>query len=93
MTQEERNDAIWVKFLQRHLDDREDTYICSYYTTAIDQVLKMYITAKENNIKCYFNKYSDIVPREMANIEHFIVDVNLALGNESDANTIEVILQ
>lgn len=92
MIQEERNDAICVKFLQRH-DDSEDTCICSYYTTAIDQVLKMYITAKENNIKCYFNEYSNIVPREMANIEYFIVDVNLVLGNESDANLIEVILQ
>ena len=64
MVQIERNDAILVKFMMLK-EDGDTEHVCSYYTTAIDETIKMFITAKENELKCWFNEYSMCVPKNI----------------------------
>ena len=92
MTQEDRNDAILVKILRLE-DDGDTKYLCSYYTTAIDQVLKMYITAKEYNIECYVNEFSESIPDELKSFGYMIKDIYLTLGSNTDINVINVVVE
>ena len=92
MTQRSRNDAIYVKILKLE-DSGETKRICGYYTTAIDQVLKMYITAKEYELECWFNELSESIPDELKTFGYTINDVYLTLGNDTDINVINVVIE
>ena len=91
MTQEDRNDAIMVK-ISKAQDDGDSKPICTYFTTAINETLKMFITAKENEIKCYFNEYSTVVPEEYLNVEFYVHDTHIHFGSEEDLTFIEVVI-
>ena len=91
MTSRDRNNAICVRFTTFKND--EEILIGTYYTTAIDQTLKMFITAKENEIECWFNEYSEIVPEEYKTTAYFITGVTLTLGTKEDIPAIEVVLE
>lgn len=91
MVQDNRHDAIMVRFSELK-EDGTTKLICAFYTTAIDQMLKLFLTAKENNVAGWFNETSSIVPKNISQFEHYIHDVYLNLGNEEDLMTIEVIL-
>ena len=89
MTQKSRHDAILIKIV--NYEDGKETMVSSYYTTAIDQTLKMFITAKEYELDCFFNKYSDVVAEEYKNYPGYIIkDVCLSLGSGDDIPCIEV---
>lgn len=91
MVQDERNDAISVRLCLAQ-EDADPKYITTFYTTAIDQIFKMFLTAKENNVKCYFNEFSTVIPEDLLHLERYVDDVYLNLGNESDTMSIEVVL-
>lgn len=89
MTQRNRNDAILVKIM--HEDDKgQETMVSSYYTTAIDQTFKMFITARDYEIDCSFNEHSSVVPKEYLMMMHSIEDVYLKFGSSEDLPVIEV---
>jgi hypothetical protein len=89
MTQKNRHDAILIKIV--NYEDGKETMVSSYYTTAIDQTLKMFITAKEYELDCFFNEYSDVVAEEYKDYPGYIVkDVCLHLGSDDDIPFIEV---
>lgn len=91
MVQIERNDAILVKFMTLK-EDGDTEQVCSYYTTAIDETIKMFVTVKENELKCWFNEYSMCVPEKYLEMEHYVADVIINLGSTEDVPSIEVIL-
>ncbi len=91
MTQEDRNDAIMVK-ISKAQDDGDPKPICTYFTTAINETLKMFITAKENGVTCYFNEYSTVVPKEYLYDEFYVCDVHIHFGNKEDLTFIEVVI-
>lgn len=85
MITENRNDSILVKIYEAETNK----YITSYYTTAIDQTLKMFITAKDYNIDCVFNENDESVD-EKYNDVYLVDDVRLSLGSEVSIPVIEV---
>lgn len=87
MVQIERHDSILVKIV-----DEEDHMISNYYTTAMNETLHMFITAKENEINCYFNEYSSVIPDKYQHMEYLIKDVYLCLGSKEDIPVIEVVI-
>ena len=91
MTTRDRNNAIHVRFTT--FKNNEEVVIGSYYTTAMEQTLSMFITAKENEVECWFNEYSEVIPEEYKTTAHFIADVTLTLGSKEDIPTIEVVLE
>ena len=91
MVQDARHDAIMVRFSGLK-EDGTTKFICAFYTTAIDQIFRLFLTAKENGTECWFNETSGIIPKDIKQFEHYIHDVYLNLGNEEDLMTIEVIL-
>ena len=91
MVQDERHDAIMVRFVE--IQEEGDTkFICAFYTTAIDQMFRLFLTAKENGTTCWFNEFSSVIPDSIKKYEHYIADVYLSLGNQEDAMSIEVVL-
>lgn len=92
MVQDDRHDAILVKIITFD-DDGKEHYISGYHTTAIDQTLKMFITAKDYEIDCFFNELSEVVPDEYKNFPGYkIQDVHLCLGSVQDLSIIEVVI-
>ena len=91
MTQEDRNDAIMVRISEAQ-DDGDPKPVCAYFTTAINETLKMFITAKENKIKCYFNECNDVVPKEYSHVEFYVRDVHIYFGDEEYLTFIEVVI-
>lgn len=90
MTQRDRNDAILVKIIT--YEDDEETMVSSYYTTALDQTLKMFITARDYNLPCYFNDFSECIDKKYSSMELLIEDVRLILGSKEDMPVIEVVI-
>lgn len=91
MVQIETNNSILVKFVTYNNDNEKQT-ICSYYTTAIDETLKMFITAKNHEIDCCFNENSAVVEEKYLHDYHIIEDVYLGLGSNEDVPVIEVVV-
>lgn len=86
MTVHDRDDAILVKI--KTYDSEK--YIASYYTSAFDETLKMFITAQKYQIECGFNEYSAVVSKEYKETLHYIRQVVVNFGSEEDLPTIEV---
>lgn len=82
MTTEDRHDAILIKVLHWDEDDRQEDYVCSWYTTAIDETIKMFQTMKENNIPCCFNEYDDGVTEEYRGMDYCIEDIYVQIGSK-----------
>lgn len=92
MVQTNRDDAILVKIIT-YDEDKKEHWVASYYTVAIDETLKMFITAKKYEIDCYFNEFSDVVDEKYKSFPGYIIqDVCLKLGTEDDMPVIEVII-
>lgn len=89
MTLEDRNDAMLVKIIHSS-DDGKETMVSSYYTTAIDQTLKMFITAKDHNIECCFNDNSSVVSADYLSMTYIIEDIYIRFGSKEDLPVIEV---
>lgn len=96
MIQENRHDAILVRIIS--YEDDEEVFIASYYTTAIDQTLRMYLTAKENDISCFFNEMNKEIDEKYRYSEHMIDDVRIHFGanyssyDGGDSSSIEVVI-
>lgn len=91
MIQDNRHDAILVRIVT--YEGNDEKYIASYYTTALNETLKMFITAKDYGIDCYFNEYSEEVPKEYASFPGYTIqDVRLLLGTREDLAAIEVVI-
>lgn len=91
MTVENRHDAILVRIIHTDSEGQNGKCVASYYTTAIDQTLKMFITAKDHDISCHFNEFSEVVDKDIVNFpEYTITDVNLQFGSREDLPVIEV---
>lgn len=88
---DDRNDAILVKIIYTDSDSNKKKYVASYFTTAIDQTLKMFITARDYHISCNFNEFSDVVEDEFKNFPDYTIEqVKLSLGSVEDLPVIEV---
>lgn len=90
MTQRDRNDAILVKIVT-YKDDHEEM-ISSYYTTAFDQTLKMFITSRDYEIPCVFNEYSEVIEDIYQQMDYIIEDVQVGFGSRDDMPIIKVII-
>lgn len=90
MTQRNRNDAILVRFIT--FEDDKEKLIASYYTTAFEQTLKMFITARDYDIECWFNDLSAVVEDSYKQMSYMVEEVNLTMGSSEDMPTIEVII-
>ena len=91
MTVENRNDAMLVKIIHINNDGKE-TMVSSYYTTAIDQTLKSFITARDYDIECTFNDFSSVVDEKYKGTTHCIQDVFMGFGSREDIPVIEVVI-
>lgn len=91
MVQRNRNDAILVK-INHYEDDGEMTQVSSYYTTALDQTLKMFITARDYEIECWFNEHSMKVDKQYLNMSYCVEEVYIHFGSEDDIPIIEVVI-
>lgn len=91
MVIDNRHDAILVKIMYFDKDTKEEEIVSSYYTTAMDQTLKMFITAKEYEAPCYFNEFSEVIDEKFSNFPGWIIkDVYLKFGSSEDLPSIEV---
>lgn len=91
MITDNRHDAILVRIMNFNEDTKEEKFVSAYYTTAMDQTLKTFITAKEYGIDCYFNEHSGVIADEFTEFPGWIVkDVILKLGSSEDLPAIEV---
>lgn len=84
---EDRNDAMLIKFLDI---DNNDRMICCYHTTAINETLKLFITAKENNITLNTNPYSECLDEKYKGREFSVYDIEVTMGSEIDLPIIRV---
>lgn len=92
MVQEPRHDSILVKIITYNGQD-EEVLVSSYYTTAFNETLKMFITAKEYEVECYFNEHSSVVGEEYKEFPGYTIqDVRLKLASSEDLAVIEVII-
>lgn len=90
MVQKPTHDSILVKIVTYEEEDNL-VIVSSYWTTAIDQTLKMFITAKEYELECYFNEWSEVVDEKYKEFPGYIIkDVCLHLGSTDDIPYIEV---
>ena len=91
MVTERRHDAILVRIMHFDEDTKQEKMVSAYYTTAIDQTLKSYITAKEYELDCYFNENSEVVDEKFVDsLGWTIKDVYLKFGSSEDLPSIEV---
>lgn len=85
MITDDRHDAILVKIY----DSETQNYISSYYTTAINETLKMFITAKECHVETAFNDNDESVNGNYNDV-YIVDDVRLSLGSHESIPVIEV---
>lgn len=90
MTVGERNDAILVRFIT--FENDKEKFITCYHTTAINETIKMFITAKEYDLPLTFNEFSDEVAEEYQKDTFYVKDLYIGLGSKSDLPAIEVII-
>ena len=87
-----KNNGVLVKIVT-YEEDKEIT-ISSYWTEYFNETLKMYITAKDNDLACFFNKFSEVVNEKYSesNIEFMIEDVQIQFGSSQDVTVIKVVI-
>lgn len=74
--------------------NHEEKDIASVYIDNPNEILKMLITAYENNIEVYFNDFSGVVSEEYKNeLGYYINDIYITLGTTEDLMVIEVYLE
>lgn len=90
MTIEERNDAMLVKIIDLDDDTGTETLVCSYYTTAINETLKMFITAKDYHIDIAFNDFSEVVDKKYKLMTYLVKAIYIGVGSRDDIPLIRV---
>jgi len=85
-----KDKGVLVK-IATYKEDKEIT-ISTYWTEYFDETLKMYITAKNNELNCYFNECSEVVNEKYINDEFMIEDVNIYFGSSQDLTVIRVVV-
>lgn len=90
MTTEDRNDAMLVKIIDVNEENGAEKLVASYYTTAINETLKMFITAKEYQIDIDFNQHSFVVDDEYTHTTYLVKDVCIRAGSSEDMPMIQV---
>lgn len=87
-----KDNGVLVKIVT-YKEDKEIT-ISTYWTEHFDETLKMYITAKNNELDCYFNELSEVVNEEYSNksLGFAIEDVNIIFGSSQDLTIIKVVI-
>ena len=90
MTIEDRNDAILVKIIDLDDDTRVQTLVSTYYTTAINETLKMFITARDYHIDIEFNELSEVVDEKYKQMTYLVKAVCIGAGSSDDIPVIRV---
>lgn len=90
MITHETIDSILVKIMYYDEDEKKEKMLSSYYTTAIDQTIRMYKTMKELDIEGYFNDCSSVVADDYKNTSYFIENIFIHFGSSEDIPVIEV---
>jgi len=90
MITEDRNDAMLVRIIDVNEENGAEKLVTSYYTTAINETLKMFITAKEYQIDIDFNQYSFVVDDKYKHMTYLIKDVCIRAGSSEDMPMIQV---
>ena len=87
-----KDNGVLVKIV-KYKEDKE-IIISAYWTEYFDETLKMYITAKKNELVCYFNELSEVVNEEYSNesLGFVIEDVNITFGSSQDLTVIKVVV-
>jgi len=92
MTTESLQDYICVRFVTYDEDKDEENFICSFKTANYNEILKMFITAKQYDIECFFNDFSDEVPEKYLDKVFLVKDVYIRTGGDTDITSIVVVL-
>lgn len=87
---EDRNDAILVKIIDLNDDTGVETLVSAYYTTAINETLKMFITAKDYHIDIGFNEFSEVVDKKYKQMTYLVKAVYIGAGSSDDIPVIRV---
>lgn len=90
MTVTDRNDAILVKIIEINEKNHKENIISTYYTTAINETLKMFITARDYDIELGFNEFSDVIDDIHKQLTYVVKDIYLNVGSREDLPTIMV---
>jgi hypothetical protein len=87
-----KDNGVLVKIVT-YKEDKEIT-ISTYWTEHFDETLKMYITAKDNELGCYFNEFSEVVNEKYSkrNVEFMIEDIQIQFGSSQDLTVIRVVV-
>lgn len=73
-------------------DDKEHV-IATYYTDNFEQTLKMFITARDNDIECGFNEYSEVVDENYLQRNYYVEEVYVMFGSKEDLPAIHVYIE
>ena len=78
----------------RTIADDKEHVIATYYTDNFEQTLKMFITARDNDIECSFNKYSEVVDKKYLQCDYYYVEeVYVMFGSTEDLPAIHVYIK
>lgn len=92
MITESLQDYIYVRFVTYNEDKDKENFICGFKTTNYNEILKMFITAKQYDIECFFNEFSDEVPEKYLDKVFLVKDVYIRTGGDTDITSIVVVL-
>lgn len=88
-----RNDAALVK-IYKLSENEDEKLVASYYTTAINETIKSFITLRNNEVECIFNKYDSSIDEEYTNgFTYYIEDVNYSFATGESITVIEVYIR
>ena len=90
MTTEDRNDAILVKIIELNDDNGAETFVSSYHTTAINETLKMFITARDYHIDIAFNDFSEVIDEKYKQMTYLVKAIYISVGSRDDIPVIQV---
>lgn len=85
------DDAILVRI--NVIKDDENKLVATYRTTAINQTIKMFLTAKKHDMECYFNEFDTTIDDEYTDKTYYVKDVNIIFGSSESLPCIEVFIE
>ena len=77
----------------RTIADDKEHVIATYYTDNFEQTLKMFITARDNDIECGFNEDSEIVDEKYLQCNYYVEGVYIMFGSTEDLPTIHIYIK
>lgn len=86
-----KHDSVLVQI--RTIADNEEYIIATYYTNDFEQTLKMFITARDNDIECSFNKNSEVVDENYLQRNYYVEEVYVMFGSKEDLPAIHVYIE